>query len=24
MVTHDQWISARADRTVHLVDGRVA
>jgi putative ABC transport system ATP-binding protein len=24
MVTHDQWIAARADRTVHLVDGRVA
>ena len=24
MVTHDQWIRARADRTVHLVDGRVA
>jgi putative ABC transport system ATP-binding protein len=24
MVTHDQWISARADRTVHLADGRVA
>jgi len=23
MVTHDQWIAARADRTVHLVDGRV-
>jgi predicted ABC-type transport system involved in lysophospholipase L1 biosynthesis ATPase subunit len=24
MVTHDQWIAARADRIVHLVDGRVA
>jgi lipoprotein-releasing system ATP-binding protein len=24
MVTHDQWIAARGDRTVHLVDGRVA
>lgn len=24
MVTHDQWIAARADRVVHLVDGRVA
>ncbi len=23
MVTHDQWIAARADRIVHLVDGRV-
>ncbi len=23
MVTHDQWIAARADRVVHLVDGRV-
>ena len=24
MVTHDQWIAARANRTVHLVDGKVA
>jgi putative ABC transport system ATP-binding protein len=24
MVTHDQWIAARADRIVHLADGRVA
>ena len=24
MVTHDQWVAARGDRTVHLVDGRVA
>jgi lipoprotein-releasing system ATP-binding protein len=24
MVTHDQWIASRADRVVHLVDGRVA
>jgi lipoprotein-releasing system ATP-binding protein len=24
MVTHDQWVAARADRTVHLADGRVA
>jgi lipoprotein-releasing system ATP-binding protein len=24
MVTHDQWTAARGDRTVHLVDGRVA
>lgn len=23
MVTHDQWIAARADRVVHLADGRV-
>jgi len=23
MVTHDQWIAARADRIVHLADGRV-
>ena len=24
MVTHDQWIASRADRVVHLVDGRVS
>jgi len=24
MVTHDQWIASRADRIVHLADGRVA
>ncbi|MBX3432602.1 MAG: ABC transporter ATP-binding protein [Pirellulales bacterium] len=24
MVTHDQWIAEQADRTVHLVEGRIA